>query len=67
MILAIEEARAKRKCTMCDEPIDKGANFVHVNVAGFRGASHANICLPCFRGTVTHMDAMLPAQEGLVL
>ena len=67
MILAIEEAKAKRKCTMCEEPIEKGANCVAVNVAGFRGTSHANICLRCFRGTVTHMEASLPSQIGAAL
>jgi hypothetical protein len=67
MILAIEEAKAKRKCTICEAPIERGANCVHVNVAGFRGASHANICLTCFRGTVTNMEASLPRQIGAAL
>jgi hypothetical protein len=67
MILAIEEAKAKRKCTMCANSIDKGCQCVHVNVAGFRGASHANICLACFRTTVTLIDDLIGTQKELAV
>ena len=67
MILAIEETKAKRKCTMCENPIDKGNQCIHVNVAGFRGGAHANICLRCFRSTTQGIDAALQGQKALAI
>lgn len=49
MLVAIERAKAARRCHQCGQKILRGAAFLHLVKGAAKYAVSVNICSPCLR------------------
>jgi hypothetical protein len=64
--IAVEEARGRRQCKMCDGPVGKGELCLHIEMGTFKERASLNICMRCIRRlAIRHLENHIKEKHGL--